>query len=110
MPTPPRARKGSCGGSPIVSGTRYSRGVTVDIRSNEADAVLTATRNGQSFTSGTTITENGAHTISAAARDSFGHTSPVSEVTFTIDRDGPVVTIAEPQSKAYPLWCLPVRR
>jgi len=83
-------------GSLIVSGTRYNREVTVDIRSNEAGAVITATRNGQPFTSGTTIAENGSHTIHATARDSFGHTSAASEVTFSIDRDRPVVTITEP--------------
>jgi RHS repeat-associated protein len=83
-------------GSLIVSGTRYNREVTVDIRSNEAGAVITATRNGQPFTSGTTITENGSHTIHATARDSFGHTSAAGEVTFTIDRERPVVSITEP--------------
>jgi RHS repeat-associated protein len=83
-------------GSAIVSGTRYSRAVTVDVVSNEADAIVTATHNGQPFTSGATISDNGSHTISATARDSFGHTSPASEVTFTIDHEGPVVTITEP--------------
>jgi RHS repeat-associated protein len=83
-------------GSAIVSGTRYSRAVKVDVVSNEAAATVTATHNGQPFTSGTTISNNGSHTISATARDSFGHTSPVNEVTFTIDHEGPVVTITEP--------------
>lgn len=87
-------------GSLIVSGTRYNREVTVDVRSNEADAVITATRNGQPFTPGTTISENGSHTISATARDTFGHTSPASAVTFTIDRERPVVTITEPADGA----------
>ena len=87
-------------GSPIVSGTRYTRDVQVDIRSNEAGATITATRNGQPFTSGTIVTENGAHTISATARDTFGHTSPAKEVTFTIDRERPIVTFTEPQDGA----------
>lgn len=83
-------------GSSIVSGTRYTRPVTVDVISNEAGAIITATRNGQPFTSGTVVSGNGSHAISATARDSFGHTSAAKEVTFTIDREGPVVTITEP--------------
>ena len=83
-------------GSAIVSGTKYIREVVVDVRSNEADAIITATHNGAAFTSGTTISANGSHTIHASARDAFGHTSQPKEVTFTIDRDRPVVTITEP--------------
>jgi len=82
-------------GSPIVGGTRYTRPVVVDIRSNEPDATITATHNGQPFTSGATVSENGSHTIRATASDSFGH-SASHEITFTIDSNGPVVTIAEP--------------
>jgi RHS repeat-associated protein len=87
-------------GSEIVNGTIYNREVAVDVRSNEADAVITATHNGQPFTSSTVISANGTHAIHATARDAFGHTSQPKDVTFTIDRNAPVVTITEPADES----------
>ncbi|HEX6639620.1 MAG TPA: Ig-like domain-containing protein, partial [Thermoanaerobaculia bacterium] len=86
-------------GSPIANGARYNRAVTVDLQSNESDATITATHNGQPFTSGTSVGDNGSHAIHATATDAFGHSSS-KDVTFTVDRDGPVVTITEPQDGA----------
>jgi hypothetical protein len=51
--------------------------------------------NGAPYTSGTTITNDGAYTLRATATDSFGHAGN-AEATFTIDRTPPVVTITTP--------------
>ncbi|HEX9982630.1 MAG TPA: Ig-like domain-containing protein [Thermoanaerobaculia bacterium] len=81
-------------GSPLVA--RYNRPVTPEIRSNEKSATITATHNGQPFTSGTAISDNGSHTITAFARDEYGHQSETATATFTIDRTAPTVDITEP--------------
>ncbi len=53
---------------------------------------LTATLNGQPFTSGTTITAEGGHTLHIAASDTAGNSS-AADRTFTIDKTAPVITI-----------------
>src|SRR6185369_7901601 len=53
------------------------------------------TLDGQPFTSGTAVTAEGAHTLSATAVDPAGHSTTAS-VTFTIDVTAPVVKITTP--------------
>ena len=87
-------------GMPIVNGTTYNRAVTPVVRATpDAQVNVTATLNGQPFTSGTTITADGDYRIAATATDQLGHSSN-AEATFSIDRTGPVVTIATPADGA----------
>ena len=51
---------------------------------------------GVNFVSGTAVGE-GAHTLSASARDKAGNTSAVT-LTFTVDRTAPVVTLLAPNT------------
>ncbi len=82
-------------GLEIPPNALFNRAVTPVIRSNEPEATITATLNGAAYTSGTTITGDGAYTLRATATDSFGHAGS-AEATFTIDRAPPVVTISTP--------------
>jgi len=86
-------------GTPIVSETLFNRAVTPAIRSTDSAATVTATSNGVTFTSGTTLTSDGAYTIKATATDDLGH-GGVAETSFTIDRTPPVVKITSPQPGA----------
>ena len=85
------------GGTPLVSGTLYTRAVTPEIKVDDATATLSATLNGAPFTSGTTITADGDYRLTASATDSLGHTGTAERV-FTIDRTAPSVQITFPQS------------
>src|SRR5205085_8480408 len=59
-------------------------------------ATIAATLDTAPFTSGTPVTTEATHTITATAHDAFGHTSQTASVTFTIDRTPPSVTITFP--------------
>ncbi|HUP60264.1 MAG TPA: Ig-like domain-containing protein [Thermoanaerobaculia bacterium] len=87
-------------GLPLPANHVYRRAVTPIIRSDDAKATITATLNNAPFTSGTEITSDGDYTITAKARDSFGHESATATVSFTIDRTGPAVDIASPAQDA----------
>ena len=82
-------------GSPIAPGALYNRGITPTIRSVDPAATVSATLNGASYTSGTTIANDGAYTLRATATDALGHTG-AAEATFTIDRTPPAVDITAP--------------
>jgi RHS repeat-associated protein len=82
-------------GSPIPTATLYNRAITPVIRASETSATVVATLNGSSYSSGTTISNDGDYKLVATATDSFGHASS-SEATFSIDRTAPVVKIIEP--------------
>ncbi|HEX2836340.1 MAG TPA: Ig-like domain-containing protein [Thermoanaerobaculia bacterium] len=83
-------------GSPIPANALFNRAVTPVIRTaGGAQATIVATLNGAPFTTGTTITGDGAYTLSATATDDLGH-SGSAQATFTIDRTAPVVTITAP--------------
>jgi len=82
-------------GSPIANGALFNRGVTPIVRVSVSDATTTSTLDGQPFTSGTAVTAEGAHTLSATAVDPAGHSTTAS-VTFTIDVTAPVVKITAP--------------
>ena len=82
-------------GAAIPAGTLFNRSVTPVIRSADLQATIAATLNGATFTSGTTISSDGAYTLHATATDALGHAG-TAEATFTIDRTPPVVTITSP--------------
>jgi RHS repeat-associated protein len=86
-------------GVPIVSGSLYTRAVTPVIRVSMPDATITATLDGHPFTSGTAVNADADHAITATATDPLGHTATAS-ANFTIDTNGPVVTIAAPAPAA----------
>jgi RHS repeat-associated protein len=82
-------------GLPIPEGALFNRTVTPVVRSNDPSATVTATLDGAPFTSGTTITTDGAHKLTGTATDALSH-SGTAEVNFTIDRTPPVVKITAP--------------
>jgi len=83
-------------GTPIAPNALFNRTITPLVTSNEAAATITATLDGNAYTSGTPIGSEGAHTLRATANDAYGHTSPQASAMFTIDRTPPVVTITSP--------------
>ncbi|MFL6246086.1 MAG: Ig-like domain-containing protein [Thermoanaerobaculia bacterium] len=87
-------------GAPIAANAVYRRAVTPELRSSDPDATFTATLNGNAFTSGTAVTANGSYTLTARARDAFGHDSQPATATFSIDRGGPAVNITAPATLA----------
>ncbi|HVR39063.1 MAG TPA: Ig-like domain-containing protein [Thermoanaerobaculia bacterium] len=87
-------------GSPIPANALFNRDVTPVVRASDADATITATKNGAPFTSGTTISDDGTHTITAKATDTFGHESSTVTATFRIDKTAPSVKITEPAEGA----------
>jgi YD repeat-containing protein len=84
-------------GVTIAGNALFNRAVTPTIRVNVSDATATATLDGQPFTSGTTISTEGTHTLSATVTDPASH-SASSNVTFTIDKTAPVIKINTPVS------------
>jgi RHS repeat-associated protein len=83
----------------IGANALFNRAVTPVIRSSAADATISATLDGQPFTSGTKITAEGAHTLSATATDPVGHSGSAT-ATFTIDTTAPVIRITSPANGA----------
>lgn len=84
------------GGNRIESGAVFRRAISPEIRSSDPNATLSVALNGSPFTSGTTISNDGAYTLRATATDDLGNQSAPAEVTFTIDRTGPTITITSP--------------
>jgi len=88
-------------GSPLVSGTIYSRVVTPEIKVNDSGATptatLNATLNGAPYTSGTPVTADGDYRLIATATDTLNHIG-TAETLFTIDRTVPTVRITFPLS------------
>ena len=82
-------------GLPIPEGALFNRTVTPVIRSSDPSATVSATLDGTPFTSGSTISADGAHKLIGTATDTFGHAG-TAEVNFTIDRTPPVVKITAP--------------
>ena len=84
------------GGQPLLDGSLYNRPVTpVIVVTHEAPYTLTATLNGESFTSGTTIDIDGSYELTAQAVDEFGNTATAT-VHFTIDTTPPVFLSIQP--------------
>ncbi len=86
--------------APIPANTVYTRAVAPVVRSNDAKATITATLNGQPFTSGTSIANDGSYTLTAKAQDASGNESATATAAFRIDRSGPVVKITSPSNGA----------
>src|SRR5581483_10505218 len=86
-------------GSPIAQNALFNRTVTPVVRSTESSASVSATLNGTPFVSGTTLSADGAYSISATASDNAGHTATAS-ATFSIDRTPPAVKIDSPAEGA----------
>jgi RHS repeat-associated protein len=82
-------------GLPIAPATTFNRAVTPVIRSSDAQATISATLNGNPYTSGTTIANDGSYTLHATATDAFSH-SGSADATFTIDKTAPTVKITSP--------------
>src|SRR5262249_43269880 len=72
---------GSAGVTPIISAT------------DESAFTLVVTLDDVAFTSGTTVTAEGTHTLHAVATDVFGNQSQKTE-SFTIDRTSPAVSVS----------------
>ncbi|HEX8171499.1 MAG TPA: Ig-like domain-containing protein [Thermoanaerobaculia bacterium] len=88
------------GGASLADGTVYTRNVRPEVRVFEAGVTFTATLDGAAFTSGSEVSANGAHTITATATDPAYSTSRTVTRRFTIDRSGPVVKIVSPANGA----------
>jgi RHS repeat-associated protein len=86
-------------GTPIASGTVFSRAVSPVITADSADDTITALLDGNTFNLGTAITADGNHTLIATAKDPVGHTTNAT-VTFTIDRTAPSIKITSPADGA----------
>ncbi|MFL6247287.1 MAG: Ig-like domain-containing protein [Thermoanaerobaculia bacterium] len=84
------------GGEAMIEGAVYTRAVAPRIRLFEQNVTATATFDGVPFTSGSSVSQDGAHTITAIATDSAYRQSTNLTRHFTIDRSGPQVTIAAP--------------
>lgn len=77
----------------VTDGAAYSAAVTPEISITDAHlASSSVTLNGAAFTSGTQVSTEGDHVLSATATDLAGHTTNVT-VSFTIDATAPVVSI-----------------
>ncbi|HWW60365.1 MAG TPA: Ig-like domain-containing protein, partial [Thermoanaerobaculia bacterium] len=87
-------------GAPIPPNRLFNRNVTPIIRANDPSATIAATKNAAPFTSGTTITDDGAYTITAKATDTFGHESATATATFRIDKTPPAINITSPANGA----------
>jgi uncharacterized protein (TIGR03382 family) len=66
--------------------------VTPVVLVNDPDATVVIRLDGQPFTSGTEVADEGEHTLEVTATDDFGRASN-TEVTFTIDLSAPVITV-----------------
>ncbi len=87
-------------GVAIPSDALFNRAVAPVIRVSDPDATVTATLNGNAFTSGAQITNDASYTLTATATDAFGHASDTARATFTIDRTPPKVDITSPAEGA----------
>jgi RHS repeat-associated protein len=83
-------------GRPIAANALFNRAVAPVIRSTDVQATITATLNGQPFTSGNAIEAEGSYTLIATATNAAGRVSDEARATFTIDRTAPVVTLTVP--------------
>ncbi|MEO8381785.1 MAG: Ig-like domain-containing protein, partial [Acidobacteriota bacterium] len=83
-------------GLPIPAAALYNRVLAPLVRVNDPAATITATLNGQPFTSGTEIGADASYTLEATATDTFGHVSDRASATFTIDRTPPRIDITTP--------------
>ncbi|HET6352002.1 MAG TPA: cell wall-binding repeat-containing protein [Coriobacteriia bacterium] len=72
--------------------TTYNREVTPDITTDDDDATLEITLDGELYTPGTPITEEGWHTIVIVATDAAGNTNTTT-IRFEIDYTAPVITV-----------------
>jgi RHS repeat-associated protein len=83
-------------GEPLVEGSTFGRPVTPIVRLFEQGVTFTATLDGAAFNNDKSVSDSGAHTITATATDTtYGHTTQITR-HFTIDRSAPRVTITSP--------------
>jgi RHS repeat-associated protein len=87
-------------GQPIPEGAFFNGPVAPVVTVNEGTAVVSATLNGNAFSSGTTISADGHYSLKASASDAFGHMSAEAAATFTIDATAPVLRITAPPNAA----------
>ncbi|MCC6132302.1 MAG: hypothetical protein IT186_20460, partial [Acidobacteria bacterium] len=89
-------------GVSITPGAVYYRAITPEIRTNDSQAVVTATLDGQPYQSGTPVTTAGSHTISATATvPGLPGLTATATVTFAIDLSGgPSIAITSPPDGA----------
>jgi len=72
----------------------YDRPVTPLIKVTDfSDVHVTATINGQPFTSGTTLSTEQKYTLAGSVTDAANHTTPFGPIVFYIDLTAPVVTL-----------------
>ena len=78
----------------VVDGENRNTDATITYQATDAAlASATATLNGASFTSGTTVPTEGAYTLVVTATDQAGNTATESR-SFVIDKTAPAITIA----------------
>ncbi|MFP5247864.1 MAG: Ig-like domain-containing protein, partial [Thermoanaerobaculia bacterium] len=83
-------------GQPLESGTAFNRNVRPEITIQDlTETTVVALLNGQLYTFGTEITEEGPYTLTADVTDELGWTTSIPAITFYIDRTPPVVTLME---------------
>lgn len=88
------------GGQPLPAGQLYLRPVVPVLETNDPDASLTATLDGEPFVSGTEIAASGSFTLTANAVDALGRTAGAT-VSFRLDLEaGPRISITSPANGA----------
>ncbi len=84
------------GGVSLQDGRAYDHDLVIALRVVDAHPdSLTATLDGAAFASGTTVSSEGDHVLSAAARDLAGNSESVT-LRFTIDKTPPSLAITSP--------------
>lgn len=78
--------------SGVEEGAFYNTAVTPVITTNEAEAEVAVTLDGNAY-SGTAIDVEGAHKLDITAKDKVENTSTKS-ITFTIDKTKPIITVS----------------
>lgn len=79
----------------VENGVCYARPVTPVVTGTDANlGSVSSTLDGQSFSSGTTVGQDGAHALAAVARDLAGHET-AGQVAFTVDTTPPAITMPD---------------
>ncbi|HVR43606.1 MAG TPA: Ig-like domain-containing protein [Thermoanaerobaculia bacterium] len=82
-------------GVPLENGSLFNREVRPEIVTDDPEAEVEATLDGNAFTSGSVVSGEGTHLVRARASDALGHAA-TAEASFTIDRTPPAVAIISP--------------
>ncbi|HEX7828168.1 MAG TPA: Ig-like domain-containing protein, partial [Thermoanaerobaculia bacterium] len=75
---------------------KYNRAVTPVVEIDDLTETITnATLNGNTWTSGTTVSADGNYTLNVTVTDHLNHPTTVPPIAFTVDQTAPVVHVTE---------------